>query len=104
MMRTFVDDIAAHAARDPDRVAVSTIEGDLTYAQLTYRIDAAARSLAACGAGPELVCAVAAERGADAVVAMAAVVRSGAAFLTLDVEQPPSGWHPWSAAAGPTYC
>jgi len=87
-MRSFVDDIAAHAAREPDRVAVSTPQGDLTYAQLTRRIEAAARILAARGAGPELVCAVAVERGVDAVVAMAAVVRSGAAFLTLDVELP----------------
>ena len=87
-MRTFVDDIAAHAAREPDRVAVSTPRGDLTYAELTRRIETAARILAARGAGPELVCAVAVERGVDAVVAMAAVVRSGAAFLTLDVELP----------------
>lgn len=87
-MRTFVDDIAAHAARHPDRVAVSTPQGELSYGRLTRRIEAAALLLAARGAGPELVCAVAVERGADAVVAMAAVVRSGAAFLTLDVDLP----------------
>ena len=87
-MRTFVDDIAAHAAREPDRIAVSTPQGDLTYAELTRRIEAAALLLTARGAGPERVCAVAVERGADAVVAMAAVVRSGAAFLTLDVDLP----------------
>ncbi|WP_330329199.1 amino acid adenylation domain-containing protein [Streptomyces sp. NBC_00536] len=87
-MRTFVDDIAAHAARHPDRVALTTPAGELTYAELAARIDALAGVLRARGARPEVVCAVAVERGVDAVVAMAAVVRSGAAFLSLDPEQP----------------
>ncbi|MET3987968.1 amino acid adenylation domain-containing protein [Streptomyces sp. PvR034] len=87
-MRTFVDDIAAHAARHPGRVAVTTPDGELTYAELAARIEALAAVLRLRGAGPEVVCAVAVERGVDAVVAMAAVVRSGAAFLGLDPEQP----------------
>ncbi|WP_042379388.1 amino acid adenylation domain-containing protein [Streptacidiphilus melanogenes] len=89
-MRTFVDEIAAHAAADPGRVALTTSDADTTYGELADRIDAAARLLRAAGAGPERVCAVAVERGPDAVVAMAAVLRAGAAFLTLDVEQPPA--------------
>ncbi|MEU7551640.1 amino acid adenylation domain-containing protein [Streptomyces sp. NPDC044571] len=89
-MRTFVDDIAAHAAAEPDRIAVTTPAGDWTYGQLTARIDALAAVLRARGARPERVCAVAVERGVDAVVAPAAVVRSGAAFLGLDPEQPPA--------------
>ncbi|MFJ4919559.1 amino acid adenylation domain-containing protein [Streptomyces sp. NPDC088725] len=88
-MRTFVDDIAAHAAREPGRIAVTAPDGDLTYAELSARVDTLAAELCARGARAETVCAVAVERGADAVVAMAAVVRSGAAFLVLDVEQPP---------------
>ncbi|MFJ6998254.1 AMP-binding protein, partial [Streptomyces sp. NPDC003090] len=83
-MRTFVDEIAAHAAREPGRVAVSTPGGELTYAELTARIDALARTLAARGARAETVCAVAVARGVDAVIAVAAAVRCGAAFLTLD--------------------
>jgi amino acid adenylation domain-containing protein len=89
-MRTFVDEIAAHAAHDPHRVALSTPEGDLGYGELAARIEALATRLRARGAGRELVCAVAVARGADAVVAMAAVLRAGAAFLTLDTEQPPA--------------
>ncbi|MFJ6138691.1 amino acid adenylation domain-containing protein [Kitasatospora sp. NPDC092286] len=89
-MRTFVDGLAAHAARHPGRVALSTPEGDLSYAGLVSRIDTLAAALRARGAGPEVVCAVAVERGADAVAAVAAVVRAGAAFLALDVEQPPA--------------
>ncbi|THA41135.1 amino acid adenylation domain-containing protein [Streptomyces sp. A1547] len=89
-MRTFVDDIAAHASVAPDRVAVTTPAGEVTYAELTARIDALAAVLRARGARPETVCAVAVERGVDAVVAPAAVVRCGAAFLGLDPEQPPA--------------
>ncbi|MFH0240928.1 amino acid adenylation domain-containing protein [Streptomyces sp. HK10] len=87
-MRTFVDDIAGHAARAPRRIALTTPGGDLTYARLAHRIDALASVLLERGAGAETVCAVAVPRGADAVVAVAAAVRCGAAFLTLDVEQP----------------
>ncbi|MER5933043.1 amino acid adenylation domain-containing protein [Streptomyces sp. NPDC002054] len=89
-MRTFVDEIAAHAALAPDRVALTTPDGELTYEELAARIEALAGMLRARGARPETVCAVAVGRGADAVVATAAVVRSGAAFLVLDVEQPPA--------------
>lgn len=89
-MRTFVDDIAGHAARDPRRIALTTPDGDMTYGELARRIDALASVLRERGAGAETVCAVAVPRGADAVVAMAAVVRCGAAFLTLDTEQPPA--------------
>ncbi|GAA4986594.1 amino acid adenylation domain-containing protein [Kitasatospora paranensis] len=89
-MRTFVDDIAGHAARHPGRVALSTPDGDLRYAELAARVETLAGALHARGARPETVCAVALDRGADAVAAVAAVVRTGAAFLTLDVDQPPA--------------
>ncbi|GAA1937327.1 hypothetical protein GCM10009716_49300 [Streptomyces sodiiphilus] len=88
-MRTFVDDIRAHAARHPGRVAVTAPDGELTYAELSARIERVARELRARGAAAETVCAVAVGPGVDAVVAVAAVVRSGAAFLSLDAGQPP---------------
>ncbi|MFF8993667.1 amino acid adenylation domain-containing protein [Streptomyces sp. NPDC014983] len=87
-MRTVADDIAAHALRHPGRVALGTPAGEVTYARLAGRIEEIARLLRARGARPETVCAVAVEHGADAVAAMAAVLRCGAAFLTLDVGQP----------------
>ncbi|MCH0565873.1 amino acid adenylation domain-containing protein [Streptomyces sp. MUM 2J] len=87
-MRTIADDIAAHAARHPDRVALTTPAGEVTYGRLAARIEEIARLLRAHGARPETVCAVAVEHGTDAVAAMAAVLRCGAAFLTLDVGQP----------------
>lgn len=85
---TFVDDIHAHAARAPHAVAIVTEDGELCYGELADRIDRLARHLLDRGVGPEQVCAVAVERGLDAVVATAAVVRAGGAFLTLDVDLP----------------
>ncbi|MFE9936612.1 amino acid adenylation domain-containing protein [Streptomyces hirsutus] len=87
-MRTVADDLAAHAARHPGRIALDTPAGEITYGRLAARADELTRLLRARGAGPETVCAVAVEHGADAVAAMAAVIRCGAAFLTLDVAQP----------------
>ncbi|GAA4840159.1 amino acid adenylation domain-containing protein [Kitasatospora terrestris] len=89
-MRTFVDELLAHGRSTPGRVALSTPEGDVGYGELADRIEALTARLVERGAGAERVCAIAVDRGADAVVAMAAVLRAGAAFLTLDVEQPPA--------------
>ncbi|MYZ38958.1 MULTISPECIES: amino acid adenylation domain-containing protein [unclassified Streptomyces] len=83
-----VDDILAHASRDPGAIAVVTPDTELSYGELADRIDQLGRILTARGVGPEEVCAIAVERGIDAVVAMAAVLRAGGAFLTLDVELP----------------
>lgn len=87
-MRTFADDLAAHAARHPDRVALDTPDKEVTYRQLNDRADELTRLLGAHGVGAETVVAVAVEHGPDAVAAIAAVIRRGAAFLALDVGQP----------------
>lgn len=81
----FLDEIAEH---DPSRVAITTPGFSWTYGELVGRIDALARVLVGAGVGPEQVCAVATRSVADAAVAMAAVLRAGGAFLTLDVDQP----------------
>lgn len=88
VLRTFVDDIRAHAAREPHAPAIVTPDAVLSYGELVDRIDRLAGVLVTRGVGPEQVCAVAVESGVDAIVAMAAVVRAGGAFLTLDVELP----------------
>ncbi|MFH9333830.1 amino acid adenylation domain-containing protein [Streptomyces althioticus] len=87
-MRTLADDLAEHAERHPDRIALDTPGGSVTYGQLDRRTREVTRLLRAHGVRPETVCAVAVEHGPDAVAAMTAVLRCGAAFLTLDVTQP----------------
>lgn len=86
--RSLVDDIHAHAARRPHAPAILTPHAVVSYGELADRVDRLAGTLVDRGVGPEDVCAVAVERGVEAVVAMAAVWRAGAAFLSLDVELP----------------
>ncbi|WP_408630171.1 non-ribosomal peptide synthase/polyketide synthase [Amycolatopsis mongoliensis] len=79
---------SAQVARTPDAPAVVFGEERLTYAELDTRATALARALLARGAGPERVVAVALPRSADLVVALLAVLKTGAAYLPLDLNHP----------------
>ncbi|MGW2228795.1 non-ribosomal peptide synthetase [Streptomyces formicae] len=79
---------AAQAARTPDRIAVVDGGTRLTYRELDVRAEALARELVECGAGPGRHVAVAMDRSADLVVALLAVVRSGAAYVPIDTRWP----------------
>jgi D-alanine--poly(phosphoribitol) ligase subunit 1 len=92
-MSTVADDIAAHAARDPMAPALVTPPGVVSYRELAGRIERLARVLAAAGVRAEVRCVVAAEDTADAAIAMAAVMRAGGAFVTLDPGLPVARLH-----------
>ncbi|WP_326779377.1 non-ribosomal peptide synthetase [Streptomyces sp. NBC_01445] len=78
----------ARAAATPDAVAVSH-EGDhLTYAELDARANRLAHRLVAAGAGPERLVALTLPRSPDLVVALLAVLKSGAAYLPVDPDYP----------------
>ncbi|MFF9345202.1 amino acid adenylation domain-containing protein [Streptomyces sp. NPDC014773] len=76
------------AAAAPDVTAVVCGGTRLTYAELDARADRLARRLRRRGAGPERLVAVAVDRSADLVVALLAVLRTGAAYLPLDPRNP----------------
>ncbi|HET8814609.1 MAG TPA: amino acid adenylation domain-containing protein [Solirubrobacterales bacterium] len=76
--------------RAPDALALETASGSLTYLQLRQAAERVAASLQARGAGPESVIAVRASRGVEMVVAMLAVMKSGAGLLPLDPSEPAS--------------
>ncbi|GAB3214056.1 non-ribosomal peptide synthetase [Marinactinospora endophytica] len=80
--------VAEVARRAPEAVAVRAGGRELTYAGLTERVERLSRALAARGAGPERVVAVAVPRGVDLVVALLAVQRCGAVYLPVDPEFP----------------
>ncbi|MEU8696150.1 amino acid adenylation domain-containing protein [Streptomyces sp. NPDC048680] len=85
---TVADLLAAQVARTPDAVALVFGERALSYAELDARINRLARLLLARGAGPEKVVALALPRSIEMVAALFAVLRTGAAYLPLDLDHP----------------
>nr|WP_229675792.1 non-ribosomal peptide synthase/polyketide synthase [Hoyosella rhizosphaerae] len=89
---TLVDVFTRQALTFADRAAVTSELDDvrtvLSYRELDARSNQLARKLIASGAGPEKLVAVAAPRDADLIVALLAVVKSGAGYLPIDVSYP----------------
>ncbi|MEW9547326.1 amino acid adenylation domain-containing protein [Nonomuraea sp. NPDC050783] len=78
----------AQARATPDAVAAVCEEESLTYAELDARADRLAATLAAAGAGPERIVAVALPRDLRMVVGVLAVAKAGAAYLPIDPAHP----------------
>ncbi|MDQ0047474.1 nonribosomal peptide synthetase DhbF [Paenibacillus polymyxa] len=76
------------AARTPGAVAVSYEGNQLSYEELNARANRLAHLLIARGAGPDRIVALALPRSLDMVIALLAVLKSGAAYLPLDPDYP----------------
>jgi amino acid adenylation domain-containing protein/non-ribosomal peptide synthase protein (TIGR01720 family) len=85
---TLIDLVEAQVARTPDAVAVLADGESLTFAELDARANRLARVLAARGAGPERIVALALPRSVEIVVAQLAVLKTGAAYLPIDPDYP----------------
>ncbi|MFI9820561.1 amino acid adenylation domain-containing protein [Streptomyces sp. NPDC052013] len=85
---TIADLLAAQAHRTPDATALVFGARTVTYAELDARCNRLARLLLARGAGPEKVIALGLPRSIDMVVALFAVLRTGAAYLPLELDHP----------------
>ncbi len=79
---------AVQVARRPEAPAVVAAGEVLTYGHLDARANRLARALMRLGVGPESLVAVALDRSLDAIVALLAVVKAGAAYLPLDPDHP----------------
>ncbi|KOU29469.1 hypothetical protein ADK52_05810, partial [Streptomyces sp. WM6372] len=82
-LATVPDLFRAQAHATPDAVALTGGGADVTYAELDARSGALARELVARGAGPEQAVAVWMERSTDLVVALLAVLKTGAFYVPL---------------------
>ena len=75
---------AAQVARTPEAVALSCGERSWTYRELDEAANRLAHLLAGQGAGPGQCVALLLPRSAEAIVAMLAVLKTGAAYLPID--------------------
>ncbi|WP_321799627.1 non-ribosomal peptide synthetase [Burkholderia sp. BCC1988] len=80
--------IAAHAHARPDVRGVADIDRALTRGEVDARAARIARNLVAAGVRPEMRVGVALQRSVDLLVALIAVLKSGAAFVPLDPAHP----------------
>ncbi|WP_285497909.1 non-ribosomal peptide synthetase, partial [Streptomyces hygroscopicus] len=82
------DLFARQVERVPEATAVMFGDRTLTYAELDAASNRLARLLIAEGAGPERIVALALPRSIDMIVAILAVLKTGAAYLPIDPEYP----------------
>ncbi|HYG61232.1 MAG TPA: amino acid adenylation domain-containing protein, partial [Thermoanaerobaculia bacterium] len=85
---TVVDLFREQAARRPGAIALSSAEGDLSYADLDARSDRLARRLAGAGVRADEPVGILAERSHALVVGMLGILKAGGAYLPLDSNYP----------------
>jgi amino acid adenylation domain-containing protein len=76
------------AARTPDAVAVSSDEGELSYAELNARSNQLARHLRRLGVGAESRVGLCLGRSSEMVVGILSILKAGGAYVPLDAEYP----------------
>ncbi len=80
--------VAAQAARTPDAVAARFAGASMTYRELDERANRLANHLLAVVGAPAARIGVATERSLDMLVALIAIMKTGAAYVPLDPSHP----------------
>ncbi|RJE81835.1 non-ribosomal peptide synthetase, partial [Paracoccus onubensis] len=85
---SLIEAFRIQAATTPDQIALVCRDEHLDWTTLSAKVNRLAHHLAMQGAAPGQAVAIALPRGAESVIAMLAVAHSGAAWVTLDMDQP----------------
>ncbi|MEM7588505.1 MAG: condensation domain-containing protein, partial [Acidobacteriota bacterium] len=97
---SWLDELSRSVAQRPDAVAVSLDSKGLSYRELDRQAHRLAHYLRLHGAGPEIRVGVCLERSFELVIALLAVLRSGAVYVPLDPKNPPQRLAAMAADAG----
>ena len=79
---------AATAASHPSAIAMITVEGNLTYAEVDAKAEAIARGLLQKGVRPGRAVGLWMARGHEVLIAQIAIAKTGAAWLPFDADAP----------------
>jgi non-ribosomal peptide synthetase-like protein len=79
---------AATAASRPSAIAMITVEGNLTYAEVDAKAEALARALFQKGVRPGRTVGLWMARGHEVLIAQIAIAKTGAAWLPFDADAP----------------
>ncbi|MFQ6852596.1 amino acid adenylation domain-containing protein [Streptomyces sp. 35M1] len=101
---TVVQQFQEQVDRNPDSIALTGPEGDVTFRQLSGRADAVAAELLDLGAGRGTLVGLLAGRTVAGMAAIWGVLKAGAAYLPLDPQQPDHRLAGLVADAGVTIC
>ncbi|HEY4565296.1 MAG TPA: amino acid adenylation domain-containing protein, partial [Thermoanaerobaculia bacterium] len=80
--------LESQAGRIPDRPAVVSPEGSLTYRELNARANGLARRLRRLGVGPEVRVGLLTERSLEMVIGLFGILKAGGAYVPLDPAHP----------------
>ncbi|MEM7051548.1 MAG: amino acid adenylation domain-containing protein [Acidobacteriota bacterium] len=86
--RTLAELFEEQVDRDPDAVALTSAEEELTYGDLERRANRLAHWLRRHGIAPEARVGVCLERSVDAIVTLLAIVKAGGVYVPLDPSFP----------------
>lgn len=85
---TFMEIFAEQVQRNPRNLAVVSGQRKLTYLELDAQTNQFARTLRIKGAGPEEVIAIVVDNSLDMLMGVLAVLKAGAAYLVVDMNNP----------------
>ena len=80
--------IADRCAAQPDQLAISSWDGDVTYGELNALSSQLARVLVSNGVGPEVIVPLCFEKSKWAVISILGTIKAGGAFVLLDPSHP----------------